>query len=269
MRIRYNMEKLGEILNDLSVLTGISIAFLDADNHRLCEFSQSKNFCAAYQMQEEYRNQCRCSDQKLLERCKKSGQYEYHICHAGLYDAAMPIVKSGVTVGYILMGRIRSDCSPDVAFGPDGSDLTGQYRKLPFFGESQLDSLRTLLSNILFSNAVELEKDELMEEIQDYIEQNLSGELSVDAICKQFYISKNNLYRCFREKCQDTVNGYIINRRIRKAKELLMQTDLPVCSICGQVGIPNYTYFCRLFRKQVGVSPTEYRNSPNFEKRVK
>jgi len=268
MRIRYNIEKLGEILNDLSVLTGISIAFLDADNHRLCEFSQAKGFCAAYQMQEEYRSQCRCADQKLLERCRRSGQYEYHICHAGLYDAAMPIVKSGVTVGYILMGRIRSDRSPDVVFGPDGSDLTGEYRKLPFFRDAQLDSLRTLLPNILFSNAVELEKDGLIEEMQDYIEQNLSGELSVDTICKQFYISKNNLYRCFREQCQDTVNSYIVRRRMEKAKELLMQTAQPICVICGLVGIPNYTYFCKLFRKQVGVSPTEYRNSPSHEKRM-
>lgn len=57
------------------------------------------------------------------------------------------------------------------------------YSQLPFFNEKQLKSLKTLLQNILCSNAIEIEYNEIIEEIAKYINDNLQTELSIHSIC--------------------------------------------------------------------------------------
>ena len=54
------------------------------------------------------------------------------------------------------------------------------------------------------------------------------------------------------------VTEYITARRIEQAKHLLAATDLPVGEICERVGITNTTYFCRLFKKETGMTTSEY-----------
>lgn len=56
---------------------------------------------------------------------------------------------------------------------------------------------------------------------------------------------------------------YITNCRLERAKKLLLETSEPVYNISEKVGIHNYTYFCNLFKKKTGITPTEYKNIPN------
>jgi len=261
MIIKYNKEKLSEILNDLSVLTGIKISFLYTGYNMVYSTKDGTDFCDAYQSLPSNEAKCSISDEKLHLKCKNSGKYECHICHAGLYDAAMPIEKSGVVVGNIIMGRVRCADSPKEYFDKGDKRLSELYNKLPVFSERQLESLKSLLSNILFSNAIEVEYNETVEEITEYIENNFTDELSIGIICDKFFISKNYLYKCFKEHYNCTVNEYIIDLRIKKAKEIIKRKSMPIYSVCEKVGIKNYTYFCKLFKKRVGLSPTEYRKS--------
>lgn len=259
MRIHYNVERLEEILKDLSVLTGITIDFCDNEGNCLCRHNKCTDFCTALQADENVRKRCKASDRILLEKCKKSGKYEHHLCHAGLYDSAMPIVKSGITAGFIIMGRIRSAASPTEFYSSEAPELSELYFHLPFFEEKQLESLRSLLSNILFSSAIEIEYNETVEKIARHIEENINSELSVESICTEFFISKNRLYKSFGEYYGCTVNEYITDLRIENAKSRLSETNEPIYAVCENVGIDNYTYFSKLFKKKTGLTPSEYR----------
>ena len=259
MRILYNKEIISELLKDFATLTRISVTFVDSETNSVCGFRSTEDFCDAYQSIGSNREYCTRSDKRLLERCRQSGQYEYHICHAGLYDAAMPVVKQGVTVGYIMVGRLRTrHGGADAACGFKG-ELKALYEKIPVFDDVQLSSLKNLLANILFTNAIELENTDIAENIRDYMEENLSEELTAAVLCKRFFLSRNNLYRIFRESFGCTPAAYITERRLEKAKTLLAETKEPVYSVCERVGIHNYTYFCNLFRNKTGVTPTGYR----------
>ena len=259
MHIKYNIQKLREILNDLYILTGITIDFLDSDSKSLCVNESFNDFCTLIQTDCRNKKRCLDSDAILLEKCKKSDMYEWHICHAGLYDAAMPVKKDSITVGYLIMGRIRTPQSKCPALPSEEAAI---YSQLPFFHEKQLESLKTLLQNILFSNAIEIEYNEIIEEIAKYINDNLQSELSIHSICQKFYISKNLLYKGFKEHFDCTVNEYVTNSRINLAKRLLSQTNMPIYAICEQTGIENYTYFSKLFSKKVGISPMNFRKKP-------
>ena len=259
MQIIYNTDKLERILSDLSVLTGISIAFLDKDRNRVCGSIKENDFCEMIQKNESLKEKCLFSDAEILERCRGSRCYESHFCHAGLYDAALPVVINGSIAGYLIMGRVRSAESPDECRVSDDEQLKKLYSELPFFSEPRLLCLKTLLPNILFADAISLELDELGEKITEYIDNNLSSALSVSSICKTFFISKNHLYKYFKISHGTTVNEYITLRRTEKAEELLRKTSEPIYSVCEKAGIDNYTYFCRMFKKRKGVTPTEYR----------
>lgn len=261
MQIKYNKEKIEELLKDFATLTRISVAFADSETNPVCSFQSTEDFCNAYQKIGTNKEYCTRSDKRLLERCRQSGEYEYHICHAGLYDAAMPIVKLGVTVGYIMVGRIKTPLKrKDAKYNFEGN-LGILYEQIPVFDNLQLSCLKNLLSNILFSNAIEIENTNIAENIRDYIEENISDDITAVVICKRFFISRNYLYKTFKQNFGCTPVEYITDCRLAKAKKMLTETKEPVYAICERVGIHNYTYFCNLFKNKTGITPIEYRKN--------
>lgn len=260
MKIKYDVSKIKEILNGLYNLTGITIVFLDTQNNSVSVRENCEDFCTYMQNAPDVSRACNNSDVELLNRCKQSGKYEYHLCHFGLYDSAMPVIKSGIVAGYLLMGRIRSSDSPSNFNFCNDEKALQLYNRLPFFSDVQLESLRTLLTNMIFSNAIEIERNEIIEEISEYIEKNVCENLSVGFLCNRFFISKNRLYKDFKEHYNVTPNEYVTDVRIKKAKQLLLETKLPVYNVCESVGIDNYTYFSSIFKKKTGLTPTEYRS---------
>ena len=260
MKIIYNEEKLRRILNDLHILTGVSMSF---NGNEKVKAAFNNDFCSNLQKSSAHKQECANCDANLIEKCKQSHCFESHICHQSLYDAVLPIEKDGVFAGYILMGRIRIEGS---TFNPAlkcDAHLIDLFNHIPLFTKDKIDALKSLLPEILFANAITIEHDPFVEEITAYISENLDSNLSVSKLCKHFFISRNQLYKHFREGLGCTVNEYIINQRLSKAKSLLKETDLTVEAIANLVGICNYAYFCKCFKHQTGVTPTEYRKSVN------
>lgn len=259
MRLTYDVDKIKQLLSAVSGLTGISIAFLNADGEFLYNSGYEGGFCTQIQCDEKYHAMCDCSDRKLLSASHYTGCYESHICYAGLYDAAIPMVKNGVTAGSVIMGRVRTPDSPSVPPIEAGHELLSLYRKTPRFTERQLEYLRILLPNILFESAIEIESDPVMDKIVDYINKNLASDLCLNDLCRRFHISKNTLYERFREQYNCTVNSYIMDRRLELAKQCLVKNDDPIYIIAEQTGFGTGSYFCRLFKKKVGIAPIEFR----------
>lgn len=261
MKIKYDTNKLERIINDISVLTGVSIAFLDAEFKHICGRKSENDFCVAIQSVSGNIAKCSRSDDIILARCQKSRSFEGHICHAGLYDAVTPVIKNGVISGFVLMGRVRSPQSPECVVGENAERLNALYQNMPFFTNEKISSLRTLLQDIVFENAIIFDFDETIDKIALFIADHLNEDLKIGTICAKFGVSKNYLYEKFKNYYGQTVNDYITKLRIDKAKLLLTETKEPVYAICETVGINNYTYFCRLFKKEVGTSPTRYRKT--------
>ena len=121
-----------------------------------------------------------------------------------------------------------------------------------------MSGLIELVSKIVFDSAVMIERDDIAREVEEYIRNNLSCDLTVSALCKRFFISKNSLYNLFSETFGTTVNNYVTARRLERARELILEGK-SIGYAAEEVGIENYKYFSRLFKKSEGVSPTDYR----------
>ena len=258
MRIRYDVEKMKRIISDLSVLTGISMSFLDTERRSLCSSIKDNDYCSVLQLDKKNKRLCDCSDDIILNKCLETKCFESHICHAGLFDAAMPIIKDGILAGIVLMGRLRraSERGETVE-----TSLIEKYMAIPEFNDAQIESLGSLLPNILFESAIFIEYDGVFNEIGEYIKANLREPLGIDYICKKFHVSKNSLYAYFKEAYGKTVNEFIVDARMERARQLLLNGSEPIYAVAESVGIDNHTYFCKLFKRKNGITPNRYRMS--------
>ncbi|MBH1940507.1 AraC family transcriptional regulator [Mobilitalea sibirica] len=111
----------------------------------------------------------------------------------------------------------------------------------------------------LKSETIQTEKYKKINEIAEYITQNYQYNISLADISEDFYISKCYLSRIFKEITGFTVNEYINIIRIKKAQQLLENTDYSITQIAGLVGYDSITYFEKVFKKYTEISPLKYR----------
>lgn len=103
------------------------------------------------------------------------------------------------------------------------------------------------------------EGQDLLHDITQFIEQNYQNEVSLYDIANRFHVSREYISRKFKQRHQINIPEYINRIRISKAKILLQNPGLKMAAISEMVGFRNEKYFSLVFKKQEGVSPTEFR----------
>jgi len=101
--------------------------------------------------------------------------------------------------------------------------------------------------------------DELIIKVQDWIEENYNKSFSISELAIKFSYSERNLKRKFKLATNISPIQYLQNVRIEKAKKLLIATDRSVTDIAYTVGYENCSFFIRLFKRTVGVTPKQWR----------
>ena len=85
--------------------------------------------------------------------------------------------------------------------------------------------------------------------------------LSLEYVCHLFNYHPNYISRRFREIMDCSFTDYLTNIRIGHAKELLVNTELPIQTIASGIGYRNALYFSRIFRQKTGMPPTQFRKT--------
>lgn len=117
---------------------------------------------------------------------------------------------------------------------------------------------------IVFEAAVRLrghDKPERFREIMEWTKRNLSASPNVDALACKANLSRFHFTRTFRKEVGMSPLDYIMEQKLKKSRELLLSTDLPVKSVAAQSGWPDVSHFCRIFRDRTGVYPAEFRKT--------
>lgn len=83
--------------------------------------------------------------------------------------------------------------------------------------------------------------------------------LSVRALAEQNEINENRLFYVFKKYTGMGPGNYLMAYRLNRAKEGLLAGDAPIGEVAKSVGYADALYFSRIFKKQVGVSPAEFR----------
>jgi two-component system, response regulator YesN len=104
---------------------------------------------------------------------------------------------------------------------------------------------------------------EPIREAIDYINNNLKNELTQKEVADHVYLNPSYLSSLFKEHVKLTFSEYVTRRRIQRAKELLMTTNLPINDIAEESGYKTAKYFIKIFRELEGVTPSAYRKTNN------
>jgi two-component system response regulator YesN len=83
----------------------------------------------------------------------------------------------------------------------------------------------------------------------------------LESTAKHFFIDKSYLCKLFKKHINQNFNDYLLQIRINKAKELLTHPEYTVNRVAPMVGYSDYSYFGRVFKKQVGMTPSEFKKS--------
>lgn len=92
-----------------------------------------------------------------------------------------------------------------------------------------------------------------------YIESHYTEDISIDILAKISHYSPRHFTRIFIATYHTTPLNYIISLRINHACSLLKESRLPISNIAFQCGFSDSNYFCRIFKKRLGLTPKQFR----------
>ena len=103
------------------------------------------------------------------------------------------------------------------------------------------------------------DKRESMLKVITYIHEHYAEKISIDDLAKIACLSRSTFIRRFSDVCKIPPSDYIMNRRIEAAECMLLGTSCPLGEIASKTGFYDATHLSHTFKKQKGISPSEYR----------
>jgi len=100
---------------------------------------------------------------------------------------------------------------------------------------------------------------ESVQKICKYIEENYNKNINLGDIADYCSYSRYHVSHIFHEALGMTVFSYLLEVRMRKARELLKNSSLSVKEISREIGFSDQNYFSNVFKRQIGSSPVEFR----------
>lgn len=111
--------------------------------------------------------------------------------------------------------------------------------------------------NVLANNQQKLQDN--VHKAKKYIETYFSSNITIKDICDAIYISPPHLQKVFAKHVGKTPYQYIMDCRLKKAKEMLKTTDTSIGEIARQCGFVNSSHFSSAFKKKEGIPPLVYK----------
>lgn len=193
------------------------------------------------------------------------------------FDEAIPYLQAHVTdlsndytKGVIEFKRFLSNVIFNITLllgdmGYDHSKIN--HEKYMYFaaidGASQASEAVAQL-NIFLDEAMKIightsAVDPNIKKILDYIEKNYAEQLTLTELANHFHFNSSYLSTYFSTHNDEGFSEYVTKIRIEKSVELLRNRSVSISEISGKVGYSDHSYFCKVFKRLKGMSPSSYR----------
>ena len=169
------------------------------------------------------------------------------------------------------LGDIRKTCKYMLARvnnyaeenGIEGDDIIRFFEtRYPFERDMERIKKETIgyIKLIFLSvNDQEQKEQDIYETITAYIRKNYNKKITLSMVADSVYMNQS-LCRKFLKDHGTNFNDYLTEIRMKHAKQLLDNSKISIEYISGEVGYANPKYFYKIFKKEIGVTPQEYRN---------
>lgn len=188
-----------------------------------------------------------------------------YLCHAGLYEVALPVTEKRRTVATILFGQMLDDAPREeqwrrvkarCAWYPDQDALYQAFLRLRRISASQmtacLEIVEACVSEVRLSGLQATSRRDDADLLQSYINTHYAQALDSSGIAEALNVGKTKLYTVCKEHFQLTPMQLVTCRRMQAAMDLLLNTAEPVKYVARAVGIADENYFTKVFKAQTG-----------------
>lgn len=230
-------------------------------NCRFCQLVQERFSIA----------KCLKLDREKQEQARTTGRCQTYLCHAGLWEAIMPVMPGGELLGYVVFGQIRaSDELPGKllqAFPKTKRrELRQSFQALPFFSADSMENLtglmKLLVDYIVRNELITLGGDYLYRAAVRYIEENLTRHISLPDAARHLGRSVSSLSH-FLQREGTTFKKLLIEKRLAYAEKLLKtHPEMTIKETADRSGFSDAYYFSRIYRKYRARTPGEFRKKP-------
>ena len=104
-------------------------------------------------------------------------------------------------------------------------------------------------------------QDKTVTRVLDFFKKNYPMRISMSEVASLFSLSPSGLIFKFRRATGELPTQALLHVRLKAAKKLLVDTDLPLAAIAEQTGFENAYYFSTVFKKEIGIPPSQYRKT--------
>ncbi|MBO4630726.1 MAG: PocR ligand-binding domain-containing protein [Lentisphaeria bacterium] len=251
---------------------------LNHKNFTICSMEHCNPLCAKLMEYAEGAQLCTDLKENSLYQAKKQKQPIIYQCHAGFYDAVIPIFSDDRYLGSLCVGqfllkkpreselkKIRKTLS-FCNFEP--GELEKYLNGTRIFTEAEMEGLIKLvqiLETFIRDYSDRINFLESMNRIDSiyaaelFIQKHYAQSLTVDMIARAVGISKSHFLHKFSNQTGISPIAYLNQYRVEKASELLKDSNLTIGEISGYCGFGSLDMFIRHFRKFYGKTPLEYR----------
>lgn len=102
---------------------------------------------------------------------------------------------------------------------------------------------------------------ELVKRIKSYMKENYNQDIDFTQIAASFGYSHDHLRHIFKQQTNTTIHQYLLNCRLYAAKQLLLNTQMPIRDIALQCGFRSSVHFSNFFKSKMNISPRQFRKS--------
>ncbi len=260
--ISLDKTRLISFLHDFYLLTGLNTAIYSDSMEEIASYPGNSKFCNCI-YESSLKNVCLMSNKESFNSIHSD--FKIKNCPFALWDTVTPIKSSEKIIGYLMVGQARNASTKTCdVFNKSFTEflkdnnldvnlLKKYYSLLPAMDLEHMQAcikiILACIDNLISSNIIADKSDLFANEIESYINEHINEELTVQTFCNHFYISKAHLYRLSKKHLGCDISTYVRNKRLSLAKRLLKETNLPIAEIAIRVGIPDYNYFNKVFKK--------------------
>lgn len=135
--------------------------------------------------------------------------------------------------------------------------LVDQYRSIRDMEEDLYHFLDIILEEI--NQIKKLRVEQSVQLATEYINKNYKNDISLDEVSAKIHLNPSYFSTYFKKHTGYNFVDYLTKKRIEEAKKCLMERDYKIADIANEVGFKEARYFARIFKNQVGVTPSQYR----------
>jgi len=272
----FDIVKLRSMIRDLYNVTGLRITVFDANYVEILSYPEPlPEFCSLIRTSADGKRRCFESDAHGCEVADLQSGVHIYKCHAGLVEAIVSMKLGKIPVGYLCFGHISPTENTNEAWkqvsekindlGLPMDVMEEAFKPRGYLTEEYIESAANLLlavsSYVCVTHLATLKKDDMPFQIDEYINSNLDANLDSDVLCEHFKMSRAKLYQISMSNFGMGITEYIRSLRVKRAQDLLLNTNEQISTVAAAVGIHDYNYFTKVFKRETGLTPSQYRKN--------